>query len=82
MHAWRALFLGRADADQQIRVVQWLARATMRDSIPYVPGPEGERDTILLLGQQRIGVMIGNMATPETLAAARAHYKKPDPPNH
>lgn len=79
MHAWRALFDGKADPHQQGLIVRWLGRATMRGDVAYVPGVDGERDTLLLLGQQRVGVMIGNMATPEALEAARKRDTPPPP---
>lgn len=72
VHAWRALMNGQASADQQLRCVNWIALATGRAGVPYVSGPDGERDTLVLLGQQRIGVMIGNMMAPATLDKARA----------
>jgi hypothetical protein len=72
VHAFRALMAGTADSGHQALVVAWLGRATGRADIPYVPGPDGERDTLVLIGQQRIGVMIGNMASPEFLASVRA----------
>jgi hypothetical protein len=71
VHAWRALLEFRADSDAQRRCVDWLAQATGRAGVPYVPGADGERDTLVLIGQQRIGVLIGNMMLPATLAQAR-----------
>lgn len=81
VHACRALIEGKASPDQQHRVVAWLARATGRAGVPYVSGADGERDTLVLLGQQRIGVMFGNMATAEALKKARAgDQRRASPP--
>lgn len=71
VHAWRALLNGRATSEQQVRCANWLAAATGRMGVPYVSGPDGERDTLVLLGGQRIGVMVGNMMLEATLAEAR-----------
>lgn len=81
VHAWRALMNGQASADQQLRCVNWIALATGRAGVPYVSGPDGERDTLVLLGQQRIGVMIGNMMAPATLDKARADDNERANPN-
>ncbi len=72
VHAFRALFAGTADAAQQRMVCKWIERATGMWGVPYVAGPDGERDTLVLIGGKRVGVMIGNMATLEALEAARA----------
>jgi hypothetical protein len=72
VHAWRALINGSATAEQQIRCMNWLALACGRSGVPYVAGPDGERDTLVLIGQQRIGVLVGNMATARVLQQAIA----------
>jgi hypothetical protein len=81
VHAWRALIEAKATAEQQRRCVDWLGRACGRAGVAYVSGPDGERDTLVLIGQQRIGVMVGNMMLAETLVAARdADYRRANPP--
>lgn len=72
VHAVRALVKGEASKDQQLRAVEWLMTITGIRGVPYVPGSEGERDTLVLIGQHRIGVLIANMLAPETLTQAQA----------
>lgn len=71
VHAFRALFSGTADGGQQRMVIKWIERATGMWGVPYVAGPDGERDTLVMIGMKRVGVLIGNMATLEALEAAR-----------
>lgn len=60
---------GRADSAQQHRIVDFILRNTIRGT-PYVSGPEGERDTLVLIGQHRLGQILANMLDPHAMGKA------------
>lgn len=56
MHAIKALLVGKATEEQQIRFIGWLNKATGVDLNPYRPGgADAQRDTDLACGRKLVG---------------------------
>ena len=57
--AIQALAEGRATSIQQKRALDWIVmKACGTYDFAFRPGPEGERDTVLALGRQFVGLQI------------------------
>jgi hypothetical protein len=71
VHAVRAVIAGTASPDEQKRAMLWIGdQACRRMDSPYEPGLE-DIDQGVLMGRHMVGVLISNMTTARTLAAAK-----------
>jgi hypothetical protein len=60
--AIKALTKGKADENQQLLVVEWLARATGVTELEFRPGPDGERATPFASGKRFVGLQFFQLA--------------------
>lgn len=75
VYAFRALADGKATADQQVRVGNWLFTEGCRvfsDTYAEVKESGGDKDDVLFaLGRRHIGILMREMLLPSTLEKAR-----------
>ena len=75
VYAFRALAEGKASADQQLRVGDWLLREACRimaDTYAEVKDAGGDQDDVIFaLGRRHVGVLIREMLLPVTLERAK-----------
>lgn len=76
--AMKALAVGTASPEQQLRVLAWIQRrACGLPDWPYRPGAN-DRDTLIALGRQFVGHQIQHLITAPT-AAMRRNEARADP---
>ena len=78
--AMKALAVGSATPEQQVRALAWIQRrACALPDWPYRPGAN-ERDTLIALGRQFVGHQIQHLITAPT-AAMRRNEPRADAPS-